>query len=55
MLLADSPLFSEEQDNQNKTTGHFEKENLLNESGSWREWVIIITIFLGGGGRLSLS
>ena len=38
---ADSPLFSEEQDNDNKRIGHFEKENLLSEAGGWREWVII--------------
>ena len=35
-------MFSEEQGNQNKRTGHVEKENLLNEAGSWREGVIII-------------
>ena len=38
----DSLMFSEEQGNQNKRTGHVEKENLLNEAGSWREGVIII-------------
>ena len=40
--VVDSLVFSEEQDNQNKRIGHIEKENLLNEAGSWREGVIII-------------
>ena len=40
--VVDSLMFPEEQDNQNKRIGHVEKENLLNEAGSWREGVIII-------------
>ena len=40
--IVNSLMFSEEQDNQNKRIGHVEKENSLNEAGSWKEGVIII-------------